>query len=369
MEQMGINMSCGQTDIRPECLETLAMPVRTPVYYPGYQSLEAETVALLKKLLHAEQGDVTLMLGTATYGLEAAIWNAIEPGDTVITANTGVFGHLQTDIAQAAGANVIELPVTPGQAVRPEAVEQALKEHPETKLVGIVYSDTSTGVLSPVWDIGRVVRRFPDAVFLVDAVSAFGGVAVRFDEWHIDFCCTTSQKCLNAPQGVAIVAISPTGWKRIDSRSKPIGLRSMNFRVWKGSFVLTRALHTAVKAVFDEGPEEVYRRHRVAGRAMREAMRALGLPVLASDADASPTCTKVAWPSALNMEVFRTRLEQEYGIAMAGERFGTMGYFARPQYVLPTISAVERCLRDFQIPVELGRGLQAANRVFAEGME
>ena len=368
MEQMRINMSCGQTDIRPECLDALRQPVPTPVYYPGYQQLEDQTIELLKRLLNTTS-DVTLMLGTATYGLEAAVWNAVEPGDTVITANTGAFGHLMTDIALCAGANVIELPVIPGQAVRPEAVDQALRAHPETKLVGIVYSDTSVGVLSPIWDIGEVVSRYPNAVYLVDAVSAFGGVEVRFDDWKIDFCCTTSQKCLNAPQGVAIVAISPRGWRRIDSRSKPIGLRTLNFRMWKGSVVLTRALHAAVKAVLDEGPEAVYRRHRIAGRAMREAMRALGLPVLADEGNVSPTCTKVAWPASLDMEAFRTRLQEEYGIAIAGERFGTMGYFARPQFVLPTISAVERCLRDFEQPVELGRGVQAANRVFAEGLE
>lgn len=365
MEQMHLNMSCGQTGIRPEVLESLSHPVPTPVYYQGYRDLEAETIAMLKQMFHTT-GDVTLMLGTATYGLEAAVWNIVEPGDTVITANTGVFGHLLTDLATAAGANVVELPVTPGQAADPAAVERALREHPHTKVVGIVYSDTSMGVLSPIPAIGAVVRRFPGVLFLVDAVSAFGGVEMQFDEWGIDLCCTTTQKCLNAPQGIAIVAIGPRGWERIDARSTPIGLRSMNFKVWKGSYILTRALHVAAKAVLDEGLDAVYRRHRTAGRAVRAAIRAIGLRVVADERCASPTCMKIVWPEGLDMEQFRAALLERYGIAIAGERIGTMGYFARPQYVLPTIAAVERCLSDFGHPVEIGAGLQAAGKVFAE---
>lgn len=366
VEQMRMNMSCGQTDIRPECLESLGSPVKTPVYYPGYQTLEAETIAMLKRMFNTT-GDVALMLGTATYGLEAAVWNTVEPGDTVITANTGAFGHLLTDIATAAGAKVLEIPIDAGHAVDPGDVERLLREHPNVKLVGIVYSETSMGVLSPIQAIGAVVRRFPGTLFLVDAVSAFGGVEIRFDEWGIDLCCTTTQKCLNAPQGIAIVAIGPRGWERINARSTPIGLRSMNFKIWKGSYVLTRALHVAAKAVLDEGLDAVYRRHRIAGRAVREAVRALGLRVVADEAAASPTCTKIVWPTGLNMEQFRMALHDRYGLAIAGERIGTMGYFARPQYVLPTIAALEQCLRDFEQPVEIGSGLQAASRVFAEG--
>ena len=366
MERFQINMSCGQTDIHPACLDAMSQPVGTPVYYPVYQELEQETTDLLKRMFNTES-DVVMMLGTATYGLEAAMQNAVEPGDTVITVNSGSFGGLLTALATAAKANVVEIKVPDGDAVSPEQIEEELGRHPTARMVCVVYSETSMGTLNPIPEIGEMMKRHPDVLYLVDTVSIFGGIDVRFDDWRADFCCTTTQKCLTAPQGIAIVAVSPRAWDRIEKRKEPVALRTMNLKTWKGSYVLTKALHASLTANFEEGLENVYRRHRVASKAVREAARALGLGVKAvRDEIASPSCTKILWPEDIDMNAMKMTLYEKYGVSIGGDRIGTMGFLARPQYVLPTISAIERTLVDLGYEVPVGAGVAAATRVFAE---
>jgi len=124
------------------------------------------------------------------------------------------------------------------------------------------------------------------------------------------------------------------------------------------SCVLVKGLEAALDEVFEEG---VFWRHRVA---VREAVRALGLGVKAKREEiAAPACTKVVWPEGLDVGKL---LQEKYGVAIGGDRIGTMGFVARPQYVLPTIYALEQALKEMGVDVPVGAGVEAATRAFAE---
>jgi aspartate aminotransferase-like enzyme len=330
------NMSCGQTALSPSCLEALGEQLDTPLYYLPYWKIEAETIAMLRDLLHAS-GDVLLITGTATYGLEAVMITVLEPGDKILTVNTGVFGQLLTELATVTGGRPNEIWVERGQVVDPEAIREQLRADPSIKMVAVVAVETSMGTTNPIREIGEVMREFPGVLLMVDAVSAAGAIDVRVDEWGIDFCCTSSQKTLNAPQGVAIVTVSEKGWRAIAARKSPIPTVSLDLTVWRSyheipkrslagkpstylelaslaqsgdtsvpkfkvvhgpspSYVVIKGLHGALKDLMAEGPELAIHRHRVAGRALRAGVRAMGFEVLAEEAAAAPNCTVVLLP-------------------------------------------------------------------------
>lgn len=392
-----INLSCGQTDLHPESLAAMGQQFGSPIYYPDYRALEVETIQMVRQLLHTNS-EIVLMDGSATYGVEAAILSVIEPGNTFVAVVTGVFGQVLADVGRIHGAVVVEQKKPLGQSATADEVAVLLREHPQTKLVAVVHSETSAGTLNPISAIGAVVRDHPETLFMVDAVSSFGGMPIDVDGWGIDLLVTSPQKCMNGPQGIAIVAVSDRAWSVMERRRTPIPSLCQDLTVWRQyhrevraahetgsvadasfkeegkaahgpspSYSLIRGFYGALQAVLAEGPENVYHRHRLAGRAARAAVKAMGLSILAeSDEVASPTETHIVFPSSVEKEAL-ARAMLRRGVALAGFRMGTMGFVAHPNYLIPAVHALEESLIELGCPIDRGKGVEAACATFAAG--
>ena len=398
-----INMSCGQTPLSPACLAAIGEQLVEPVYYAHYPEIERETCLMLKELMHTNNGPM-LIPGSAVYGLEAAMLGTVEPGDRVLTVQTGVFGRLLVELARFAGGDITEIDLEEGQSVEPETIRGHLLGDPAIRQVALVHCETTTGTLNPIEAVGRMLKdEFPHVIYMVDCVSSFGGVEVRVDDWGIDLLVTTTQKCLNAPQGLALVVASEKAWDKIENlRSAPRAM-CLDLHSWRrygmeggaamgydlledgsvpraqkphprdwpvhgphASYTLVVGLHASLKAIMDEGPDRVYRRQYVASRAVHAALRALGLGIVAAtEVSAAPVATRIVLPDHLDATELNRILFEEHGIALSSlARIGTMGFMAVPGHVLRTISAVEQTLNKMGWEVEEGVGVAAAGEVF-----
>jgi alanine-glyoxylate transaminase/serine-glyoxylate transaminase/serine-pyruvate transaminase len=409
-----INMSCGQTDIYPQALVEMGKQLHNPIYYLPYFELETACTQRLKTLLHT-QHDVLTLVGTATYGEEAAFLCALEPGEHCLTVNTGVFGQVLTDLARVVGAVPTEIKTPVGESVTPAQIRAALKQDPSIKLVAVVHVETSRGTLNPIQEIGAMLaQEFPQVLYLVDSVSGLAAADLRLDDWHIDLCCTSGQKAVNAPQGTAIVGVSPKAWQVMESRKTPIYGLCLDLLYWRRyqnganeaikhwdddgsgvdasfqqyksvhgpsqSYVLIKGLNAALEEILAEGLENVLHRHQVTAHALREGVRAMGLSTLASEANAAPDATCVLLPGeSFPVKTFMRRMWDEYGIATAGGspskeqqeyvgfRVGTMGLVAGPQAVFALLGALEQLLPSMGYTIKTGAALSAAQAVFAIG--
>ncbi len=96
----------------------------------------------------------------------------------------------------------------PGQPTTVAMVDEALSTG-KYDVITVTHNETSAGIMNPVAEIGELLKtKYPDVLFLVDTVSSMGGTDIKVDEWGIDVCITSTQKCLGLPAGMAICSVS-----------------------------------------------------------------------------------------------------------------------------------------------------------------
>lgn len=398
-----INMSCGQTMLAAKALTKMSQQIYEPIYYPPYWQREEKVITMLRQV-YRTHNDILILAGSGTYGIEAGLRSVFEAGEKVLVINSGVFGAVGRYLLEILGAVPVEIKVDYGSKVDLGLVRDTLARDGNIRGLFVVHDETTTGTIQPIRELGAIAAEF-DLIYAVDAISSLAGLELATDEWGIDLCFASPQKCLNGPQGLALVAVSTKAWDKIKMRSRVTNSLSLDLEVWRRyhdvkvkayhrwwqdggaepkpegraphevspSATLIFGLEGALEALLEEGLENAIERQRIAGRAVRRAVQALGLHIVAKSEElASDVATVVKLPQGIDEKDFRALMWQNYGVAIGnGEigpdnvRIGTMGLAASPQYVLPTIEALENTLTDFGVKIARGKGVEAARATFA----
>ena len=375
----------GPSNVHPRVYKAMASPTLSHMDPDMWQIMD-DTVELLKQMFQT-RNELTLTLsGTGSAGMEAAIYNSLEPGDTVVVGVSGFFGARLAEISLRAEANVVTVETDWGQVVQPEQVEEALKQHPETKVVALVHCETSTGTLQPLEEIGRVARDH-GAMFLVDTVASMGGHNVAVDGWGIDVCYSGSQKCLSCPPGLAPITLSDQAAQALKSRQQKPRSWYLDLTMLDEYWVSGRKYHHTVPAnmvyalreslriVDEEGLENSFARHHLNGSAFRAGLEAMSLELIASEDCRSDTVHGVLMPDGIDADQVRSALMNDYKIETGGGlgqfkgraiRVGLMGYSSQASNVLLALSALEKILltQGYEVPASAGVG--AASRTYTE---
>src|SRR5262249_43063957 len=131
----------------------------------------------------------------------------LNPDDHAVYVNGGKFGERWGKLIVAHGAIAHEVKVEWGRSVHPEQVEDALTAYPAARAIFVQASETSTGALHPIAEIGEITKR-RGVMLVVDGITSVGVFAQKMDEWGVDALVTGSQKALMLPPGLAMVAFS-----------------------------------------------------------------------------------------------------------------------------------------------------------------
>ena len=279
------------------------------------------------KGLFQTKGDVLILTGSGTGGMEAAVVNTLSPGDKVLSVSTGAFGERFADIAEQFGAEVKRLSFEWGSAAEPEAVRQALKEDSAIRAVLTTHNETSTGLTNDLASISAVVKEF-DKLLLVDAISSLGSIDLPVDAWGCDVVVTASQKGWMAPPGLAMVSVSPKAWQANSKAKMPRYYwdfaKAKSFLEEKGQTPWTPALSTfyalaaALELVEQEGLPNVFARHVRVSKATREGIKSLGLTLFPDEAFASNTITAIKAPQGVDVKRLLQILREEHQVVLSG---------------------------------------------------
>ena len=183
----------------PEVLETMGMQMVSH-RSKEYQKIHYETVEMLQKYLETED-PIFLFSATGTGFMEAAVRNCIRK--KLIVCVNGSFGERFAEVGLANGREVVSITTELGEPVQPEMIEAALEAEPDVEAVAITHNETSTGLINDLPKLTEVCKRYDKLIF-VDAVSSMGGTELKVDDWGIDICFSSSQKCFGVPPGLGI---------------------------------------------------------------------------------------------------------------------------------------------------------------------
>lgn len=325
--------------------------------------------------------------GTGSAGMEAALVNFIEPGDTAVISVGGVFAERMCDIAGRAGARLIRVDAEWGAAGDPARVEEALRSAPApVKLLAVVHGETSTGVLQPLEPLAELARRH-GALFVVDAVATLGGAPLDADGTGIDVCYSGSQKCLSCPPGLAPITVSPRANDLLLKRKTKVQSwyldLSMVEKYWGGErtyhhtapISMIYALAVALLLVEEEGLEARWQRHAHNMEGLLAGLEALGVRPLPAAEYRMPMLAAVRVPDGVDDASVRSRLLSRYNIEIAGGlgkfrgklwRIGLMGNSSTEGNVLLLLGALETLLHEEGFLKASGKGVAAAQQVFAQ---
>ena len=171
----------------------------------GFKDLYAKIQPQLQTLLSTKQL-VYLSTSSAWGVMEGAIRNVVQK--KVLNCMCGAFSDKWLDVSKKCGKQADALQVEWGSPIRAEAIDKKLTTG-EYDAITLIHNETSTGVMSPLGEIAALKKKYPDVMFIVDAVSSMTAVPLKFDELGIDVLLAGTQKAFALPPGLAVFAASP----------------------------------------------------------------------------------------------------------------------------------------------------------------
>ena len=343
----------GPTEVRPEVLQAMTRPMISH-RGPAFRALFARVQAGLQVVFGTER-PVFIATSSATGLMEAAIRNA-PPGGVLALVN-GAFSARFAHVAEACGRTVERYEV-PWGAVHDAREVTARARRGTYAVVTVVHSETSTGALNDVRAISDAAHA-AGAVCVIDSVSGIRGAELRFDDWHLDYVFTGSQKAIALPPGLAFGVASARFLEGSDRscRGSYFDLAEFVAHAERAeapntpALSLYFALDAQLERVLGEGMPGAWARHAAMSGlttdwvARLREQSGVAVDVLARPADRSPTVTTIMLPPGL------TSASVVAGVADAGYTIGS-GYGKLKDTAIRighmgdhTPEGVERCLR------------------------
>jgi len=375
-------MTAGPTPLPPAVSQVMAEPM---LYHraPAFVEVYARVLDRLK-LVFQTANEVQVFAASGTGAMESAVANLVRPGKPALVASCGNFGERWAKLCDAYGAETVHWQTEWGRKVDPAELDRRLGEHDEVEVVFTTLSETSTGVVNDVKELTEVAHRH-GALIAIDAVSAIGAVPLPQDEWGVDVVVSGSQKALMSPPGLGFASANGAAleyaaaapgrrfyfdWERTVSGQR----KDPPDSPFTPAVGLICALDVALGLIDQEGLDAVYERHRLLGRATREATRALDLDTLGEADENANVVTAISLPDAIDGATVPKLMRDRFGITIAGgqghlkgkiARIAHCGYFGAFDIVV-TMAGLEMTLRELGHELELGAGVAAAQRVFLE---
>lgn len=293
-----------------------------------------------------------LMQGSGSFAVESVIGTVVPKNGKLLVIANGAYGQRIAQMANLLQIETALLAFPESAAVDLNAVEKALSQDPAITHVAVVHCETTTGILNPIADIGRIVKR-RGLIYIVDAMSSFGGIPMDVGELGIDFLISSANKCIQGVPGFGFIIADRQQLQACQGLARSLSLdlydqwKQMEDNNGKWRFTspthVVRAFYEAMSELEEEGGvasrNERYTENQ---RTLVRGMRELGFQTLLPDELQSPIITSFLYPQEgdFQFKVFYERLKARGFVIYPGKistvdtfRIGNIGEVTREDMI------------------------------------
>lgn len=272
-----------------------------------YKTITQDIRRKLLALAHVseEEYTVVLMQGSGTLGVESVLTSVVGRDDKLLIAENGAYGERMEEIAAHAGIKKVCYHEAYNKVPSAQVIEEMLRKDSDITHVAMVHSETTSGILNDIEAVGKAVKG-QQRVFIVDAMSSFGGVDIPVKEWGIDFLISSSNKCIQGVPGFSFIIARRELLE--ESRTKARSLALDLYDQWKtmerdGKWRFTSPTHVvlafakALSELEEEGGIAARnRRYTKNNRLLTEKMKEMGIEPYISSELQGPVITTFFYP-------------------------------------------------------------------------
>jgi len=213
--------------------------------------------------------ETILMQGSGTFGIESVICSTVPFNGKLLVIINGAYGHRINRIAERLGIETLELIYDEDSIPNVSDIDKTLAANNEITNVAVVHCETTTGIINPILEIGKVIKKY-NAEYIVDAMSSFGAYEINLEENKIDFLISSANKCIEGVPGFSFVLAKTEVLKTKQNYSKSISLDL--YDQWmglekNGQFRFTPPTHSLI--AFKQALNELDKEGGIPGRAER----------------------------------------------------------------------------------------------------
>eukprot|EP00735_Rhodelphis_limneticus_P008788 TRINITY_DN2273_c0_g1::TRINITY_DN2273_c0_g1_i1::g.6916::m.6916 TRINITY_DN2273_c0_g1::TRINITY_DN2273_c0_g1_i1::g.6916 ORF type:complete len:405 (+),score=160.95,sp/Q8D3M4/PHNW_VIBVU/48.04/4e-115,Aminotran_5/PF00266.14/2.7e-26,Aminotran_1_2/PF00155.16/0.00042 TRINITY_DN2273_c0_g1_i1:47-1216(+) len=321
----------------------------------------------------SEQYTTIPIQGSGTYAVEAVISSSVprKDGKMLVFVN-GAYGKRMCTICKYYDIPCVPIEFSETELVDLARAEEALKANPDVTTVGIIHSETSSGVINPVEEVGVLVHKYlPGAKYLIDAMSSFGAVPFNLTRANAHFVVSSANKCIEGVPGFSFILAEKASLAACQGNG-----RSLSLDIWdqysnlekSGQFRFTPPTHSM--AAFHQALLELEAEGGVAARAkryqnnrevLRKGMKELGFHELLGPEHTGYIITSFLYPKHenYNFEKFYNSLNDKGFAIYPGKtvnidcfRIGSIGHLF-PEDVENLVNAIKLTLEEMSIPLPL----------------
>ena len=284
-----------------------------------FEAMFVDTQEKINKLFNADDNYYSVIVsGSGTSANETVLSSIFKPGEGVLLIRNGMFGERLLEII-----NKYEIPLTDvafpwGTYPDIDVIEKAIADNPQAKVVAMVFHETCTGMINPVYEVGQLCKKY-DRILSLDTVSAAGGQHIDVVKNNISVATSVGGKCVGAFPGSAYVCAR----KDLLESLTPEQCRNVYLSLYKHyhSAVTTHqtpntpnvtlfwALNTALTNILDEGLDHQIERYKRCAAIIREGAVKLGFRLLLDD-HMSNTVTSMFLPEGIPAQEFLDNMEK-----------------------------------------------------------
>ncbi|OKY26692.1 MULTISPECIES: 2-aminoethylphosphonate--pyruvate transaminase [Thalassotalea] len=304
----------------------------------------------------------TLMQGSGTASVESVLGSAISEHDKVLIIDNGAYGLRMAEICTLAGINHTVVSFSETEMPDVADIKKRIIEDGNVTHLAMVHCETTTGMLNPIKQVAQLCQE-QNLVFILDAMSSFGGLTFDIGELDIGFMISSANKCIQGVPGFGFIIAKQTLMEQCKGKAHSLSLdlydqwHTMQTSNGKWRFTspthVVRAFYQALLELQQEGGiNQRAERYEKNQRVLVDGMRKLGFSTLLPDEMQSPIITSFISPTSerYNFKSFYQRLKAEGFVIYPGKvsnadcfRIGNIGE-VYPEDISKLLNAIEKAM-------------------------